>query len=299
MTQHDDPPYALLAIDIDGTLTGRNGSLSQANREAIVRARDAGIVVTLCTGRGLVECMHVVRAIEQVEPVIVAGGAIVADPATARTLHRFPMHDDLVRELTDDLLEHGHAVLVLKDPHAAGFDYLVVHEEGEAGLDPVTSWWFREMKPLVRFARSLDEDEHPEHTVRLGVCGTKGGTAPAAEAVIRAYDGRAMFHHFGAVSPEGTRGRADETVFILEAFDRDANKWSALTRLASELAIDPANICAIGDEINDVAMIQGAGLGIAMGNAIDEVRAVADHVTAPNTDDGVALAIDRILDGTW
>src|SRR5688572_32158494 len=110
-------PYDLLAIDLDGTLLDTKGKVSAANVEAIGRARRAGMHVTVCTGRGLLECRGILKTIEQLHPVVVAGGSMVACPETNATLHRFPMDSKLVSRLVDCLVGHGHTVLILKDPH--------------------------------------------------------------------------------------------------------------------------------------------------------------------------------------
>jgi hydroxymethylpyrimidine pyrophosphatase-like HAD family hydrolase len=70
-------------------------------------------------------------------------------------------------------------------------------------------------------------------------------------------------------------------------------------RLALEQRIPRERIAAIGDEVNDIAMIEGAGLGIAMANAVPQVKKAAKVETASNADDGVARAIEKILSGEW
>ncbi len=295
------PHYRLLALDLDGTLLDSRGRVSERNLGAVRRARQAGLTVTVCTGRGLVECRHVIDAIGQVDPVIVAGGAIVACPVTSRTLHRFAVDRELVAHMTARVLEHKHPVLILKDPLEAGYDYLVIVGEERLALDPVTLWWFEHMKVKVRYAQRLDEDAHPEHTVRVGACGLSGALAALKHDLAAGLAGRAQMHHFPAVvAPEHARKMPDgQSLHILEAFDRSADKWSAIGVLAAASAIRPDQIVAIGDEINDVPMIRGAGLGVAMGNAVPAVRDVADRHTLGNDEDGVAHAIDQVLSGVW
>lgn len=298
--------YDLLAIDLDGTLLDPGGEVSRVDREALTKARAAGLSIALCTGRALSECVHIARAVEQIEPVIVAGGAIIADPVAERTLRTFPMQEPLVRELVELLTGHGHAALVLKDPSAvrdsgvhAGHDYLVVSPTGEAGIDPVTRWWFDTLNIGVRVVPSIEHDEHPEHTVRVGVCGSRGKTRAAATDLRSNFTDRVTLHHFHAVIPGTQPGHEDDHIVILEAFDASVNKWSAVSALAGERGLDLARIAAIGNDINDIAMLQHAGLGVAMGNAIPEALAVADRTTLTNTQGGVAHAIERILAGEW
>ena len=79
----------------------------------------------------------------------------------------------------------------------------------------------------------------------------------------------------------------------LEVLPLGASKWRALQFLAASYSIPPQRIMAIGDDLNDLAMIRGAGLGVAMANAVEPVREAADWVTADKDHDGVADAIER------
>lgn len=293
--------YKLLALDLDGTLFDPAGMISTPNAQAIRAAREAGMVVTICTGRGLVECAHALAAIGQVDPVIVAGGAITACPVTRRTQHRFSVSQSLVRSSVATVLEHGHPALVLKDPLEAGYDYLVVHGEQRLPLDPVTEWWFKSMDVKVRRVASVDEDQHPEHTVRVGACGLSGTMARIKQDLHAFAQGHAIVHHFPAVvAPEhASKTACGQTLHVLELFDPRGNKWSALQILAGKLGIDTAHIAAVGDEINDLSMIEGAGLGVAMGNAVPAVKLAAKRETTSNANDGVAHAIGNILSGEW
>jgi hydroxymethylpyrimidine pyrophosphatase-like HAD family hydrolase len=293
--------FDMLALDLDGTLLDPKGQVSEANRAAVAAAKVAGMRVIICTGRGLAESAVAVRAIDQRDPVVVVGGAIIACPVTNRTLHRSSIDRSIVERAVGRVLSRGHAALVLKDPVEADYDYLVVRGREMHPLDPVTRWWFSTMNVRVREVRELDEDEHPEHTVRVGACGYSDSLAAMKDELHIDLKGSALIHHFPAVvAPDSARTDGDgRTLDILEVFDRRANKWSAIERLAGEFSISPGRVAAIGDEINDVEMIRGAGLGIAMGNAIPAVRDVASRTTLSNREDGVAHAVDHILSGRW
>ncbi len=82
---------------------------------------------------------------------------------------------------------------------------------------------------------------------------------------------------------------------MCEILRHDASKWTAVLQLARLWNVDPTEICAVGDDANDVPMIRNAGLGVAMGHAPDEVLAVADHVTGDHDQDGVAMLVDEVL----
>ena len=293
--------YDLLALDLDGTLLDPQCRVSPRNATAIRKAREAGLKVVVCTGRGLAECRDALDAIEQRDPVGVAGGSIVACPVQRHTLHRFSLEQELVEQATRRLLSHQHPVMVLKDPVHAGYDYLMVVGEENHALDPVTLWWFESMKVKVRYAATIEEDEHPEHTVRLGVCGLSSTLAEMKRDMAETFGDRATMHAFAAVvAPEhASRLPSGEKLHILEVFAKDSSKWSAVRWIADQQGVPTERICAIGDEVNDVPMIEGAGLGIAMGNAIGSVKAAAKRETLRNDEDGVAHAIERVLEGEW
>lgn len=297
--------YDLIALDLDGTLLGSDHRISAENLRAIAAARAAGCMVTLCTGRGWVECREYARIIRQTEPAVVAGGAILTCPNTERTLHRFPIDHALVHDLTACMLDHGHAVLVLKDPDATGdggqrgHDYVVVSPRGHDGIDPVTRWWFDTHNLGVRVIPSLDHDEHPEHTVRVGICGPRTEAARAADEIRARFAGRVQFHLFAAVAPGARSGDPNAEVLIFEAFDPTVNKWTAIHWLAEQRGIPHARVAAIGNDVNDIAMLENAGLSVAVANSVPEALAVADRHTLGNDEHGVAHAIDRILAGEW
>jgi len=293
--------YSILALDLDGTLINSSGEVSERNQRAVRAAREAGIHVVVCTGRGLVECRPILDVIGQTGPVVVAGGSIIADPQTGRTLHRFPVKLDLVHRAAEHLVALGHPALILKDPAETGYDYLVVHGTPRLPLDPVTEWWFAKLNVRVRYAAHVIEDEHPEHTVRVGACGLSGTLADVKRDLLLAVDGKAQVHHFPAVvAPEhATRAVNGQTLHILELFDECATKWSAIMHLASGWGVAASRVAAIGDEVNDECMIRAAGLGVAMGNAVPAVRDAATRHTHRHDDDGVAHAIGCILAGEW
>ncbi len=331
--------YDLLALDLDGTLFGPDGRVSCANVEAVHAARAAGIQVVLCTGRAMVESGTAVAAIDahlpargrEVAPMVCAGGAMVCDVAgwvqeprkarpapgasgakiakTApdcegagcggRTLHRWAMDAGLVSRLCDHFAQAGRAPLILKDRDAADFDYLVVNS---GPIEYPTQWWFEVMDVRVKFIDHISHDPHPEHTVRVGFAAGAGAMRPLAQSVHARFGHETFTQHFAAVAGlanAGPHGVKDESVHLLEVFSPQVNKWTAVHRLALSQGVPRERVAAVGDEINDLQLIEGAGLGIAMDNAVPAVKAAATRVTRSNAHDGVAYAIERILAGEW
>ena len=289
-----EPMIDVLAIDLDGTLLDPSHKVSQRNIEAVQRAREAGITVLVCTGRGLAESISAMKAIDQRDPVMVAGGSIIADPTTGRTLHRFTLSDQVVKAATDLFHEVECPALVMKDPSDINYDYLVLNSDSEHPIHPITQWWFDDHKLRVNYAAHAHLDEHPEHTVRVGMCAESSISNPITEKILQQLGDEVWLYDFPCVTPGDHSG---EIVHILELFAHKINKWAAISWYLEMHDIDPKRVGAIGDQVNDVPMMEQAGVGIAMGNAVDAVKAHARYNTATNTEDGVAIAIDAILSG--
>jgi hydroxymethylpyrimidine pyrophosphatase-like HAD family hydrolase len=294
-------PYRLIALDLDGTLLDSSGQLSRENIKSIERARDAGIRVVICTGRGYKECQRYLDQLGQTDPVVVAGGAIIADGRTGQTLHRFTLREQLVGKAVARLLDHGLPALVLKDPCEVGFDYLVVHGENKLKLDPVTEWWFTEMNVQARYVSHISADEHPDHTVRFGVCGMSRQCQTIQDDLQAIFANDTHIHHFPAVvAPDHASMTEDgQKLHVLEVFSKQGNKGSALHWVASGMDVKLSECAAMGDQINDLTMLSAVGLGVAMGNAVPRVKEVARVETHSNDAHGVARAIDRILANEW
>lgn len=284
--------YRLLAIDLDGTLLDSRGRLSEANRRAVERARQAGVLVVLCTGRGLTESRHVITALGHHGPIILAGGAHVSDPTTGKTLYRAIIEPNLAAELIAHLDPGSHAVVALLDPEPWGHDYLVV---GSEHLTSNTRWWFETIGARIRAVNEpAEQDLH--HILRVGIVGPTTMMPPVQRSVEQRFGERVVVQHFTAVADTTTR---DETVDVLEVFGAGVSKWAGLTWLAGEHNIDLGQVAAIGDQINDISMVERAACGVAMANAVPAVKRVADHMTTTNDESGVAQAIDRMLAGEW
>jgi HAD superfamily hydrolase (TIGR01484 family) len=285
--------YDVIVVDLDGTLLGSDGTVSGRNREAIDRARDAGYVVIIATGRALVESREAIDAIEHDGYVIAAGGSLLCEASSGATIERRVMARGIVADAAEVLVDCGHRTLVLKDHHAAGYEYLVV---GRGELDPASQWWFETLPVRLRFIESIDEDPDPHDTVRVGVVSGASELAPLAERLRRDLGESIFLQHWAAVTATSATG---SSTHLLEIFDPEVNKWTMLEALCRREGFDPGRIAAIGDGLNDVEMLANAGMGVAMENADEAVARHARNRTGHHDRDGLAHAVDRIVDGDW
>lgn len=276
------PPYRMIAIDLDGTLLGPDGSVSPRVKQAIRKVLDAGILVCFATGRNLTESQAILDAVSHYDTAVFVGGAMVIDTRDGRTIHRIGMQPQLAREICAAIESLGHAALVLEDTSQTGVDYII--SDG-VELSEATSKWIIATKASVRRMRNLACYAH-EHTVRVGIC------APRAE-VERVRD--ILAAQFGSRIVCQVLYVPAYDVEVMEVFDPAVNKWEGILHVARRHGVDPSRIIAIGDDVNDLPMIRNAGLGVAMGNAKPEVRAAAKLVIRSNRDDGLAEFLDDIV----
>src|SRR5262245_43545924 len=172
--------FDLLVIDLDGTLLNRGRLVSPQNQAAIHAARHAGIEVIIATGRSLKESHRAIEALDHQGLVVAAGGSLLCDAATGATIDRRVIPHEIVQCVTSALIGDGHKVLILKDSHVTGYDYVVV---GAGDLDPASQWWFDHLPVEVKHIDRLEDDFHPEDTLRAGAVAGHDRIAPIAAAL--------------------------------------------------------------------------------------------------------------------
>lgn len=296
------PRYDLIAIDLDGTLVGRTGMISDENLAAVRRARQAGLGVTICTGRVLSECHAMLDLLGQLDPVVVSGGAQIACGRERRTLDGLSLDSGLIDRVTELASGLDLAMMIQKERDHAGYDYVILPagNDPDAELHPVLKLWKvdknRNEAMGIEYRIGREGPMHHIPSVRAVASGSADEIAKLSAALADELSGMAMFHAFPLSThvPEGA-----DPPHVLEVFPNSADKWSALKKLADRVGVSHDRIAAIGDQANDVHMLEGAALGVAMGEAPDFVKAKADRIAEPCAEHGVALTIDRILSGEW
>ena len=274
-----------LVFDLDGTLLGRDGCVSARNRDALRALEGADIDLIAATGRCYCECRRVLKEIEHVGPVIAAGGSLLCD-RQGHTLHRKLLVDAVVAATTEVLLERDLRVLVLKDGDACGLDYVLV---GDAPLHPASIWWFADHGVRLAEVPTISDDPCPGQTIRVGAVADAGCLAEPAQVLAASLGDQARIQHWPAVTSSEATGSATH---LLEIFEPTVNKWSMLRRVLPE-TFSAGAIVAIGDGLNDLELLEEAGLSIAMGNADSDLQAKADVIAGDHDDDGFADAIIR------
>lgn len=283
--------YRLIALDLDGTLLAPDHHVSAENCAAIAEAQAAGTLVVPCTGRGWRESLLSLTGVPGLSVGIFNTGGAVVEIESGKAVDLAAFEPHLVLELVEFLRDLPEAVLVYQEHGQAGRDYLVT---GDGKLTDNTQRWF-EMNDIRFHENRKPTADDLHHSVRVGVVATGQRAFDVETQVTERFGDRISLHCFAGVPTTAK----EDAVFIVEIFAASVNKWRGVSWLARQHGIPSEAVAAIGDEINDLAMLEHAGLGVAMGNAVDRAKAIANQHTHTNADHGVAHAIRQMLDGAW
>ncbi|WP_414147798.1 sugar-phosphatase [Erwinia sp. BNK-24-b] len=262
----------LIAIDMDGTLLNPQHEVTPDVKRAIQAARDKGVAIVLATGRPFIGIQRYLEELDlqqEGQYCITNNGALVQQAATGDCVAESTLNYDdylYVEKLARELGVHFQALTksLLFTPNKDISEY-TVHEASLTGM-PLRYRAVEEMDKSATFPKVMMIDP-PEKL---------------DEAITRI--------------PQEAHDRytiMKSSPYFLEILSKDVNKGAGVKALAERLGLSRDEVMAIGDQENDLAMLEFAGTGVAMGNGIDAVKAAAQFVTKTNTEDGVAHAIEK------
>ena len=271
----------LLCLDVDGTLLDGRGALRPRTVQAVAKAAEAGIQPVLCTGRRYRRARPVAEELGLSVPIVCNSGALVKDPGEHRTLWRADFEAALLAEVLALFADHDEPAVGFSDGSARDHDFVIGQDRTGR---PLFDEYVARNRPHARIdpAWSLAAEPH----FHLCAIGERPRMLAFEGVILDRLDGRVRTFVQKSPAYSGT---------MCEVLRHDASKWSAVLHLAELWGIEPAEICAVGDDMNDLPMIAGAGLGVAMAHAPEAVRQSADRVTLSNEDDGLAVFIEDVL----
>lgn len=271
-------PIKLIALDMDGTLLDDNKELSEKNKEAIEKALDAGILVIPATGRTTNGLHRFFLENPRIHLAVCSNGALVYNMDTGEVLHTASLSKQKIKELENlfvgkevlfDVFRNGE---VFTDAHSPG-------KLAEYNIDPmIIEYLMASRTPVPDLKEWIDELPEDDYNEKITVFFKDNDSKMAGWEMLSKQDGINISSSLGP---------------NIEVNASGATKGQALAWLAEHLDIPLSQVMACGDNGNDLDMIETVGLGVAMGNAIDEVKEIADVVTETNNDHGVAKAIEK------
>lgn len=266
-----DTKIRLIAMDMDDTLLRDDWTISERTIEAIRRAREQGVYVTIATGRMPAAIRSYAQQLEIDIPAITYNGAMVQEIVSEKVLYRKIIPIEAARNIIDWLLQHDiHFHVYIRDRVYTGKMNDWSRKYERVTRVPIT---------ITNIAECLaNEKEGVEKILLFG-----------KQEVLQGWNKKILQRYEGQVRT--TVSKSD----FLELIHPTVNKGAALSALAERLGVKREEVLAVGDSLNDMEMIRYAGIGAAMGNARRELKDAADVVTATNQEDGVAQVIEKYV----
>ncbi len=263
--------YRALAFDLDGTLLNADEGLSERTARALARAKDAGYTLIIASARWYQLAERVAREVGTDAPIVACSGAHVRRPTDGHDLLDLRLPERFARHLFEICNQHRCIATLAVD------ERVVVKLEMD-GVSPPRN------TPEMTFVPQLDPETVGRPRIAL-VQGTEVNALIEAD-LIGEWGDEVRFVE--SISSRGKR--------MLTLTARGADKGVALAVACGDLNISPDQVVAFGDAENDIEMFRVTGASFAMGQASDHVKQHATAVTAPNAEDGVAVALERLLD---
>jgi hypothetical protein len=265
--------YKLIASDMDGTLLNEKSELSLRTKDAIIKTVDSGALFVAATGRPLSNVEIVNSLFAEDMPFIVFNGAAAYMSKSKKLLFEKYLEHELAKEAFEMGKKRGLPQIVWTGPRlwASHLCYETELYRDASGVEMSVIDDLDTLKGKVEGISKVLWIDYPEN--------------------VKSHS-REMSEYFG----EKLTCISSMSHFF-EFISREAGKGAALAEIGRLYGIDRSEMIAIGDGYNDVSMLEYAGFSVAMGNAPDDIKAMCDHVTLSNDDDGVAAVIEKYILG--
>ncbi|MDD4851233.1 MAG: Cof-type HAD-IIB family hydrolase [Gemmiger sp.] len=267
--------YKVLALDLDGTLTNSRKVITPRTQAALRQAAAAGVRIVLASGRPTVGIAPLAKALALQESggcILSYNGGKILDCTTGEVLvqHAFP--PALVGDVCAFARQNGVAALTYDSGGVVSEHPGDAYVQEEARINAIPIRQVADLAKAVDFAVN-----------KFLLVGDPARMPHVEERMQQQFAGKLSIYR--------------SQPFFLEIMPLGVEKSASLGLLLGRLGLTPANLMACGDGWNDLPMLRFAGLGVAMENAVPEVKVAADYVTADNDHDGVGLAVEKFILG--
>lgn len=268
----------MIALDIDGTTLTTNKELSERTRKALEKAISMGVHIVFSTGRSYNSLSEEIKSLNGVSYVITSNGAHINEFRAGNAIYNnyvYPGNAEKVLELREKY-DIGIEVFIDGQAYIDAKTYNDIKKNGCEYRNAEYVLWSR--KPIDDISKMMRENKNVIENVNF--CFETKEKYEMAKDEIYAIEKATITSSFRN---------------SLELGGENTSKRTALIELMRMLDIGPDHLMCCGDAPNDIPMIELAGIGVAMGNAWDEVKEKADFVTETNDADGVAIAIEKFV----
>ena len=277
-------PFRLLALDIDGTLLNSEFSISARDLAALRRVHEAGAEVILCTGRRHTFALPIARQLG-FELWLCSSNGAVTRSTTGEHFHVDRVAASILRELLTHMDEFRPHTVITFDKETRGALVL----EAEHALRGSIGKWIEKNAPFIEYVSPI-ENALVEDPIQAMFCGTMERMR-GAETVLASFP---LLNSINVVKTEYPH----RDLCLLDVLNQACSKGHAVKRWARYRGIPRSQVMAIGDNHNDLEMLQFAGIPVLMGNACEELKQMGFRPTLGNDECGVAAAIEEVLGWT-
>jgi Cof subfamily protein (haloacid dehalogenase superfamily) len=270
--------YKMIVTDMDYTLLDKDKNVSERNKNALRNAMDKGIHVIVATGRIYTSALYYAKLLGISTPIIASNGAIIREEHTDNTMYHCLLPEASIKEIIRLSREQGlFCHLFSRD---------TIYTEKITNVSYRYTEWnkYMEVQDQVKIKlldRFEDMTEHEKSEI--------------FKAVIVDEDDNKLQYIREEVLKTGLVTVSQSLKDNIEVMNKEVSKGNAVARLAEIYDVDKSEIITIGDNENDLSMIEYAGLGVAMGNAVQLLKDSADYITTDYMDDGVAHVIEKFI----
>lgn len=264
----------LIAIDLDGTLLNSDKLISPENKAALNRAKEMGIKVVICTGRPLLSIASILDELNLREPgdyAITYNGGLVQRTDTGEILSQKSLSKDDAADLYE-LSQQLQLPCVLLDLENI---YELPYPKGR-------ETWYRKTKPALPFvSTTLEEFPEDARFNKILYCYDETVLQEAVKNIPAEYYDKYTI--------------LQSHPYLIEMMNNEVDKGRGIEVLTKLLGFTADEVMAFGDEANDLAMLEYAGFGVAMDNAVPALKRIAKYVTKSNDDHGIAETLEKFV----
>lgn len=272
----------MICIDLDGTLfSNRRKVISENCKQAIKEAYEKGIEIVITTGRIYNNAVQVSKSLGVNCPVIAANGAVIMDRGFEREIFCNTLGYDNCLHIVK--LAKKHKVT----PHFYTKDTIIATDFWGLLIGLISSSMNRDREYGIKVKKFFNYSRLVE---MFELC-----SGEIVKCVIYSKDENKITSFRKEVEEKQELAIFGAGKYSVEISSNGISKGSAIEVLANNLKISPKEILCIGDNENDISMIEYAGIGVAMGNAVSKLKEVADYITDTNYNDGVTKAIRKFV----
>ncbi len=288
--------YKLMAIDLDGTLLNSFGEVSENTRIALKKAKEQGTEIVLSSGRPISSTESLAVELGVDNYLISGNGAAVYDIKEQKIIYDRFLSKEQVLNIAKLCEENSFFYNVYTEDEviasSLNYNILFYHKENVKKIEEK-----RTHINVVQNIAEYIEQSGKEKFLKITVCDESRFIFNSIIKRLKAIEGIDVLEveYMSRKKIKSGTDDIDIQYYYTEITNKNVNKWTAIEFLLDKLDIKREEVLAIGDNMNDIEMIQGAGLGVVMGNSNPKMKEIADEIVADNNSEGVLEALEKFV----